>query len=314
MEFLKNYLSYLEFSRGCGKNTLLAYETDLRFFGDFFSKSMEECKREDVVRYFKMLRQRKFESNSISRKMVSIRLFFRFLRREKLISENPTLFLKSYKHRKKLPIFLYQKEVSHLLSELPSGGYVFERDKMIFEMLYGLALRISELKQLSEFSLVENESVMRILGKGNKTRFVPITGRLAIKLKDFLEIRKFFFLEKKVDLKKSSPLFLNLRGVGLSVRGIRFLFYRSLEKIDFENKKNIYPHSLRHSLATHLLENGCDLKKIQDLLGHSSLSTTQKYTHISKERLREKYLKYHPLAMESGEQVKQMSEIIAGEK
>ena len=304
---LNDYLDSLQNLKNYSEHTIKAYRKDITNFLGWLkidcNKSYEACSEKDISAYLKKLYKEKKASNSISRITSSIKGFFIFHKQKNNIQTNPLKNIPNRKKTTRLPTFLYQDKVKELLYHTEEATskknplhkneveYFAKRDQLAIEMLYGLGLRISELS-LIELRDIKMESIY-IRGKGKKIRNVPLTERLIKMLDDYLSMRNDFLQQFKIHVDENH-LLLNAKGKGLSIRGIRYLFYETMKKINMKEK--IYPHALRHSIATHLLDNHCDIRKVQALLGHKSISSTQIYTHLTKENLKKKYQLYHPLA------------------
>lgn len=288
--YIDLFLKYMKSERGATVNTLKAYEKDLRQFLKFLRDEDLEIysATKDSVRDFIMvLTENRYNKNSVVRKLSTLRRFYMFMVKRGFISENPMVSLFSPKQEKVLPNFLTQSEMEKLIENIPLDDPLGIRDRAIVEFLYSTGIRIGELVRL-DISDVRDARQILIKGKGNKERIVFL-GEYAIKsLKKYLEEVR----PKLVRDDREKALFLSRFGTRLTSRSIE----RMMEKYGIQMGKDISPHTIRHSFATHLLENGADLRAVQELLGHSDLSTTQKYTHITLERLKEIYKKTHPRA------------------
>jgi len=268
---------------------LLSYLKDYKIIK---RNNIQYIDRSIMRKYIVYLKKCDYSVRSICRKISTIRSFFKFLSREGIVDINPTINLITPKIDKKLPSFLYLEEINKLI-ETPPGNIIFGiRDRAILELLYGTGMRVGELVNLNIHDIDLYEKIVRVFGKGSKERILPL-GNPSIKaLQEYLTSRNIF--RKNISINKNDPnaLFLNRFGGRLSARSIRRIIIKYM-KIAGLNKK-ISPHVLRHSFATHLLGGGADLRSVQELLGHESLSTTQIYTHITKERLKAIYKKSHP--------------------
>jgi site-specific recombinase XerD len=233
------------------------------------------------------LHYKKLKKSSISRKLASIRSFFSYLHKEGYVRKNPAKLVSSPKIPKTLPKFLTVDETFSLMEAPKGDSFILTRDKAIIELLYSSGLRVSELTLLDIGDLDIKESLIRVKGKGRKERIIPVGSKAMNAIKNYLP--------EKISLKKKSPaLFLNNRGGRLTQRSIRRILVRYSRIIGLKGSPS--PHTLRHTFATHLLHGGADLRTIQELLGHSSLSTTQKYTHVDIAHLAEVYDNAHPMA------------------
>lgn len=279
------YLEYIEVERGLSLNTVDAYRRDLYSFSNFLNElgleSVNDVQRVHLNLYIKNLYDKKYTTYSIAREIASIKGFFKWLSVTDEIKHNPSLAIEQPKLPKRLPKVLSMKEIKSLLeSELSV------LNKAIFELLYATGLRVSELADIQVKNVDMNAKYVRCTGKGSKERIVPIGNQACIAIKNYLNEREFIL--KKYGI-SSKYLFIKENGKKLSRQDV-YVFINSIGKtID----KDISPHTIRHSFATHLLENGADLRVVQELLGHSDVSTTQLYTHISKKRLKEIYFSIH---------------------
>ena len=280
-QLISSYLSYLEIERGLSKNTIEAYQNDLFAFFDFLSiqnhdVKLEEIKRRDFSSYTKYLAKKEFSPSSITRKIASIKGFFKYLCTNRDIKTNPASSVVSPKMPMRLPKVLSIGEINEILKD---GLNDFEA--AIIELLYSAGIRVSELVDLELKNVDLNQKMIKVFGKGSKERIVPINLKCIKVLKKYLIARELTAL--KFDSKPY--LFLSNNGKKITRQSVYKLIRRQGELIN----KKISPHTLRHTFATHLLENGADLRVVQELLGHSSIVTTQLYTHISKKTLREIY-------------------------
>ncbi|MEW6103758.1 MAG: site-specific tyrosine recombinase XerD [bacterium] len=286
---LDKFIDYLLLERGFSKNTISAYRNDI----NQFILSLKKTKIKDInikilFNYLLDLKKNNLSSSSILRKIASIRAFFKFLLQEGIIQSNPASFLKSQKREIKLPNFLTYEDIEKLLSSPDITNNLGIRDKALLELLYSTGMRVSEITKLKMEQLNLELGFAKVFGKREKERIVPI-GKEAIKyLKIYLEKRQNF-LKKKED-----PLFvfLNWRGSPLTREAVWKMVRRY--GIIAGIRKNLFPHIIRHSFATHLLRNRADLRIIQELLGHSDISTTQIYTHLDSNTMKEFHRKYHP--------------------
>ncbi|AMA73676.1 MULTISPECIES: site-specific tyrosine recombinase XerD [Aneurinibacillus] len=293
-ELITQFIHYLTVERGLAKNTLESYRRDLISYCAYLEregfKDISETSRTQIMGYLLYLQEQGRATATLSRNLASIRAFYQFLLREKFIDKDPSVNLESPKIEKKLPQVLSVAEVEMLLNgpdtRFPSGM----RDKAMLELLYATGIRVSELVSLNLSDVNLNMGFIKCFGKGSKERIIPL-GRLAIvNVQTYLE-RGRPFLKKRG---QEEALFLNHHGRRLSRQG----FWKIIKKYAqlANSHKEITPHTLRHSFATHLLENGADLRSVQEMLGHADISTTQIYTHVTRSRLKEVYAKAHPRA------------------
>lgn len=285
---LQKFLNYLKTERNYSPHTLNNYQRDLTFLTRFLEG--KQLNRLTAREYLLTLEKKGYSRRSLARKLSSARSYFRFLVREKIEKSNPFENIVTPKLPKKLPNFLYPEEVKALLEATDSSTPQGLRDRAILEVLYGTGLRLTEITKinLNEINLEEGE--IRVLGKGAKERLVIFGNHARAALKEYLEKGRPKLLGKG----KSRFLFISKKGEPLSPRQVERIIKRYCLKAGIQKK--VTPHTLRHSFATHLLLGGADLRMVQELLGHVSLSTTQVYTHITKERLKEVYDLAHPRA------------------
>jgi len=286
------YLAYLSSVRLVSERTTSAYRRDLAHFTDYCANhgfSPLKATPSEVSGFIADLSAEGIASVSVNRALSSIRGFYRFLVRFSRREDDPTGILKNLKTPKTLPAFLWEGEMAHF-SELPEKEGILwpERDKALILSMYSAGLRISETAALTLKTMEKDLSGARIIGKGNKERYVFFSEEASDALRAYLPVR-----QKKIKAEKpTDKLFINLKGVPISVSGLRWIISKYAERSGLD--KSIHPHSLRHSFATHLVNSGCDVRVVQELLGHASISTTQRYTHVNMERLKKAYYKAHP--------------------
>lgn len=293
--YLSEFLSYISSEKGLSLNTVSAYRRDLLLFRKFLSSSIAEVKEKELIDFLAMLRDQNYASSSIARILVSVKLFFRFLKQEGGISWDPSALLDSPRIWQLIPEVLTLEEIKALLQAAEPSEAIGARDRAILEVLYASGLRVSEVCRLNLFDV--GESTLRIWGKGSKERIVPI-GRFALEAVDhyLLHFRCLgpFWKEKGTDVLKeeNSPLFVTAKGKRITRDLVwqRVKFYAKAAGL----QKRISPHTLRHCFATHLLENGADLRVIQEMLGHATVATTDRYTQISQRHLWEAFDGLHP--------------------
>jgi integrase/recombinase XerD len=293
--YIRGYQNYLQIEKSLSKNTVDGYCRDIKKLNNFFNgnddkKKIDEVNYQDFQNYLSYLNDLKINARSQSRIISSMRSFFKFLILEKIIKENPTELLENPKTGKKLPEFLTIEEIELLVNQIDRSKKEGERNLAIIEVLYGCGLRVTELIELKISEIYWEEGFIRIIGKGNKERLVPL-GKIASKhLKIYLnEIR----VHQKVKDLFVDHVFINKNGSKIS----RVMIFKIVKKLTEKAgiQKNISPHSLRHSFATHLVEGGADLRSVQEMLGHQSITTTEVYTHLDKNYLKQAILDHHPL-------------------
>ncbi len=291
-EHIEKFLRYLGTERGSSEHTLRSYRKDLETFMEFAGQKIEDVDMTDVRGYVAMLISGGLKKSTVGRRLAAVRSFFKFLHREGQIKLNPSKLVSAPKMPKLLPRFLTVDDAVSLVEKPEGIGFLPARDRAILELLYSSGLRVSELAGIDTDDINVREGFVKARGKGKKERIVPM-GRKAV------EALKAYMIERVLLKKKDRAMFLNRRGGRLTDRGVRRIVVKYARATLIDGR--IGPHTLRHSFATHLLQGGADLRVIQELLGHSSLSTTQKYTHLDIAHLMDVYDKAHPLAKESDE-------------
>lgn len=277
-QILSEYLEYLELERGLSKNTIDAYRRDLLMFLDFCQHSdFDNITRMSINSYIRFLREEDYSPTSVIRKIASIRGFFKWLCANELCKIDPTITVERPKIPQRLPKVMTIAEIEDILRE-----NLTKTQKVIVELLYGCGLRVSELTNLKTNNFDLSAKYLTAFGKGSKERIVPLGTKAIEALKNYLKEREFLIKKFRLD---TNILLISDKGRLLTRQDIYTFIHEQGKKIH----KNISPHTLRHSYATHLLENGADLRVVQELLGHSDVATTQLYTHISKKRLKDVY-------------------------
>jgi integrase/recombinase XerC len=291
-EFLIN----LRVNRNFSVHTLESYGLDLRqflaFLADEHLSEVSEINYLNIRKFLALLKEQNFAKSTVARKLACLRSFFKFLCRQGYLSNNPVLTIATPKREKRLPQFFYPDEVNAFLTLADSGTKLGIRDRAILEIFYSSGLRLSELVNLQLRDLDLSRGYLRVFGKGAKERLAPLGEPAKRALRQYLQNSRPVLLRKNDQ--PEEHVFLNYRGTRLSGRSVERLFDKYLNQLALNRK--VSPHALRHTFATHLLENGADLRVVQELLGHVDISTTQIYTHLTKERIRSVYLKNHPRA------------------
>jgi tyrosine recombinase XerC len=283
--YIDKFKRYLEIEKNYSRHTILNYQIDLEDFKKFLGDSpIEKVDYLLVRRYLALLKEKNFGSKTMARHLSTLRSFFKFLVREGFLKNNPILSVSSPKIEKHLPSFLTEEQTVRLIESSSPKNEAGFRDRAILETFYSSGLRISELVGLNLDDVDFIGGIIKVRGKGKKERIVPVGDKALQSLREYLNKRK----------KQTQSLFLNKRGTRITDRGVRGIVAKYIRISGM--KQRISPHTLRHSFATHLLNRGADLRTVQELLGHASLSTTQIYTHLTTERLKSVYDKAHPRA------------------
>lgn len=289
LNFFDNFLSYIELEKEYSKNTISSYKNDLDDFKEFLTKIDKdpiEIDKKDIFNYLVFLSKKKLKPASLRRKISALRSFYKFLIREELIENDPTIDLTLPKKDKVLPDVISVEEIEKLVNIIPEKGFKGKRDRALIELLYSSGLRVSEIINLKINEIDLKNGYLKCFGKGSKERIVPFGSFAKDLLIEYIE-------ERDKNNINSDLLFVTKKGKKIVRQEINNILNRYAKKSKL--KKKIHPHMLRHSFATHLLERGADLRSVQELLGHVDISTTQIYTHLTKEHLREVYMNSHPL-------------------
>jgi integrase/recombinase XerD len=294
---IASFMNYIKVEKGLAPNTLSAYDRDLRKFEVFAQKrglELEALDRDQVVDFLGDLYRQALDSRTVARHLVSIRNFFRFALAEGALSTDPTLNLESPKVRRSLPSYLRMEDVDRLLNQPDPSTPQGLRDRAILEVLYSTGLRVSELVHLKVSDLEMRMGCLRCIGKGDKERLVPVGRKALAAVQAYLGKSRPLLLRGREAGKTTPWLFVNRSGDRLSRVGIWRLLTAHGRRAGI--RARLSPHKLRHSFATHLLERGADLRSVQLMLGHADISTTQIYTHVMEERLKQVYKAHHPRA------------------
>lgn len=288
---IKNFVYFLEAERGVSVNTVKSYTSDLIKFAEFLDrgkKSFGDVTREDIVSFLMYLKDLKLNSSSIARNLAAIKTFWKFLAAEQIVKENVASIVESPKTWKTIPDVLTKEEVEALLDAPRGRNFSVLRDKAILEIMYASGLRVSEVSDLKRAEVNVGSGYVKCFGKGGKERIVPFGKAAQEAISRYTESGANALAEKT----KDEHLFLSRAGRRLSRQSL----WKMIQKYAKVSgvKKHITPHTLRHSFATHLLEGGADLRGVQEMLGHSDISTTQIYTHINSEKLKKVHENFHP--------------------
>ena len=302
-ELLDRYINYLRYERNASPHTIRNYQSDLRQFRDYLKAANAEAEIDvrtidalHIRGFLGFLFEREKKKTSIARKLAAVRAFYKFLTKDRVLAQNPAATVSTPKLDKTLPRIMSEEEMSSFLDRLAEvakdGDPLMRRDRAILELLYASGLRVSELVGLDLRSVNFGDAMLLVRGKGRKERIVPFGSKAQQALNDYLPIRERILMEAKKT--GQAALFLNARGARLTSRSIDRMVKKYVRA--FGPNVKVSPHSLRHAFASHLLTEGADLRSIQEMLGHRSLSTTQKYTQVSIQQLMEVYDKTHPKA------------------
>ena len=293
---LKDFIHFLIVEKGLAKNTIISYERDLKSYIKYFRNveqltNFNDVERIHIIHFLGYLKEQGKSSRTLARHVASIRAFHQFLLRERVSDHDPSVHIETPKLERTLPKVLNLVEVETLLESPDTKDQYGIRDKAMLELLYATGIRVSELIGLQTGDVHLTMGFVRCIGKGNKERIIPIGKTALAALEYYVNNGRSHFISKK---HHDNALFLNHHGKQLTRQG----FWKILKKLakGAGIEKELTPHTLRHSFATHLLENGADIRAVQEMLGHSDISTTQIYTHVTKTRLKDVYSKFHPRA------------------
>jgi len=277
-KLLNEYLEYLGNIKGYSKYTLISYKTDIQKYFEYLNKN--KLNYYDIEKYIQNLSKKKYAKTTINRKIVSITNFFKWCKNKKNLNLKDIKTIKNMKTERKLPTILTSNYINKLLDTIPTSTTKEVRDRSIIEILYSSGLRVSELTNLKLNDIKQNKSI-KVLGKGNKVRILPMTDNAFKFLQLWINTHRQDYINNNSD----KYIFLGVRGKKISEREIQRIVNLRL---------GTFPHSIRHTFATHLLDGGADLRVVQEMLGHTDPSTTQIYTHVSKKQLKDKYKRTHP--------------------
>lgn len=295
-ELKTTFLQYLITERHYSELTKKAYEEDILDFSNFLLETgdaaYEAVTLQDVRIFLGELTERELSRNTISRKISSLRAFYQFLLKNHVVAENPFSYIHLKKKTLRLPRFFYEKEMEALFQTVKGDKPLDFRNEALLEVLYGTGIRVSECRGISIKDIDFDLSVVLIHGKGNKERYVPFGHYASVAIEEYLEKCRSVLMAKYH--KEHDYLFVNHYGDQISVSGIEYVLNQIIKKSSLT--ADIHPHMLRHTFATHLLNNGADMRTVQELLGHASLSSTQIYAHVTKEHLQKNYRQFHPRA------------------
>lgn len=295
---IEGFLNHLQVEKSASNLTIISYRTDLYQFFDFmaghFGLEREEIDAQylthkSVREYLAAMQQKNLSRSTMARKLATLRSFVKYLCRENILAGNPIAAVATPRQEKKLPHFLYPAEIEMLLAAPNCSRAAGKRDRAILEILYCTGVRVSELVGMNLVDFMVDEDFIKIRGKGAKERLVPVGSKARVALSEYIAEGRPFLLKNRAD---NPALFLNKYGTRLSTRSVRNIIYKYVRQVALHKK--ISPHTLRHTFATHLLNAGADLRSVQELLGHVKLSTTQIYTHLTRDNIKTIYNKSQP--------------------
>jgi len=293
---IEEFMTYLTHERNYSELTKEAYAEDITHFTAFLTETGDDdllhIDLSDARIYLSRLTDEKYNRTSISRKISSLRAFYQYLLNHEFIEENPFSYLHLKKTGLRLPNFFYDEEIKYLFDAASGSEALDYRDKVLLEILYGTGIRVSECQALRMADIDLDLGVLLVLGKGNRERYVPFGEYAKIAIEEYIEECRTPLMTKYH--KEHDYLLVSQYGDHISVSGIQYALNQLIKQTSLTS--SIHPHKLRHSFATHLLDNGADMRTVQELLGHKSLSSTQIYTHVTKDHLLSDYNKFHPRA------------------
>lgn len=294
VQAIKKFKRFLQVEKGLSDNSIYSYTYDLKKFSEFMlskNKDILAATQDDIQQFLKFERNSKKNSTrTMARSLAAIRQFYNFISDENEVTDNPTLKIESPHIEKSLPDFLSSTEIEKLFASISEDDIFELRDKTIFELLYSCGLRITEAIEITNSDIDYDNSFLKVTGKGSKERLVPVGEEAVRLLKKYQHNSRNEILGKR----ESKYLFISKKGSMLNRKSVWRLLKSYVDRTGIE--KNITPHTLRHSFATHLIEKGADLRSVQELLGHMDISTTQVYTHLAKRELQKIHTKFHPKA------------------
>lgn len=296
LESKELYEAYLNVERGYSEYTISNYLRDINDFEDYLKAEemgdLLSIKTKNIGRYYiAHLTGKGYKSGTVNRHLSSLRSFYNFLQRKELVKDNLFSEVETLKKEKKLPHFLYTNEINAMFNAIDTNTSIGRRNLAILELLYGSGIRVSELCSLTEKSIDFSDETVKVFGKGHKERIIPISNKAKEAIKNYLALGRMELLMRNED-NNPTELFLNHHGGPLTPRGVRVILNDIVDKAADTFK--VSPHMLRHTFATSLLDGGADLRSVQEMLGHVNLSTTQIYTHVSKEKIKQAYMESHP--------------------
>ncbi|HZW67050.1 MAG TPA: tyrosine recombinase XerC [Pseudogracilibacillus sp.] len=297
-DYIERFITYLYVEKNASDYTMTFYKKDIATFAEFLQSidldSFSKVTYYNVRVFLTTLYNRKLSRKTVSRTLSSLRTFYKFLERESLVETNPFVRIPLPKQDKLIPDFFYEEELSELFQVNDVTTPLGQRNQALLELLYATGIRVSECQSLTLDQIDFNFNMIKVIGKGNKERYVPFGQFAEEALSTYINEGRKELLPKHDEALQA--VFLNARGSPLTTRGIRYVLEQMIKQTSLT--VNIHPHKFRHTFATHMLNEGADLRSVQELLGHENLSTTQIYTHVTKDRLRRVYMNSHPRAKE----------------
>jgi len=295
-EYLRQFIEYLEIEKNASQYTIQFYKADIETFFQFLRREEATSLRDvdyRVIRIFLTeLYEKQLSRTTVSRTISCLRSFYTFLERSKVVHNNPFMHISLPKQKTKLPSFFYEEEIAQLFNVCDTTTPLGQRDQAILELMYATGMRVSECEQLTLEQIDFSLGILRVIGKGKKERYIPFGQYAQDALHTYINDGRKQLLQRPNC--KTDFVFLNARGQPITVRGIHYVLNELMKKTSLT--ASMHPHKLRHTFATHLLNEGADLRTVQELLGHENLSSTQIYTHVTKDRLRHVYMNSHPRA------------------
>ncbi len=296
--YLNFFIEYLQIEKNYSQYTIVSYISDIEDFFTFMKKEviqhLEDITYNDIRLYLTTLHKRNYSRKSISRKISSLRSFFKFLVREEKLKDNPFTLVSLPKREQKIPKFLYEEEIEKLFAVSDLQAPLGQRNQAILEVLYGTGIRVSECCNIKMSDIDFAIGTVLVNGKGGKQRYVPFGSFAHDAIEQYVQDGRKQLISKRKASEDHSYLFVNHRGDPITDRGIRHALNEMIKKASLT--LHIHPHMFRHTFATHLLNEGADMRSVQELLGHAHLSSTQVYTHVTKEHLKKIYMSHHPRA------------------
>lgn len=291
--YYKDFLTYLTIEKNYSDLTVKSYKKDLAQFNGFLEheklNSIEKLDHIVIRQFLSVLTNQDYSKKSILRKLAAIKSFIKFLYNRGIIDNNPGDYVSSPKAERNLPDFLYEREITDIIESFTDNDFPSRRNRSLIEMLYSTGARVSELVAMDLKDIDFSSGLVKLRGKGDKERIVALGSKCIKALTQYINYRNDTLLKFR---KETDALFLNQHGARITSRGVRYIFQKLVKEMALEKK--VSPHTIRHTFATHMLDHGCDLRIVQEFLGHVSLSTTQIYTHIGGNKLKKVYEEFHP--------------------